>query len=190
MIGLVIAIEWSLFTWSPDFLEKEVGLTRVNAVTSMSLFFLAAFLGRIAGGYFARLFPVLNLLLLALAISLAGFPVFWAAQMVMINLAGLFVTGFGVGNHFPFSLTAALNQAPQQADKASARTSLAVGFSGMLAPFILGWLADQIGLKPAFLIILVFNLLAILLVWWAGRSVKLIEQTKGQRSLHESASRA
>jgi len=68
------------------------------------------------------------------------------------------VAGLGVTNLYPLTMTLALGAASRQIDLASARLSLAVGLAGMSAPYLLGWIADQVGLMRAFAIAPIFLL--------------------------------
>jgi len=65
-------------------------------------------------------------------------------------LLGLFIAGLGIANLFPLTLSAATSTAPEQIDKASARVSLAAGTAILIAPQILGTIADQTSIHFAF----------------------------------------
>jgi fucose permease len=125
-------------------------LSRVNAATVMSVFFVAVIVGRLIGARLTRRYPTQRLLLGALGLALAGFPLFWLMPVAVLNILGLFVTGLGVANLFPFTLAVAVGTAPGQADAASSRLSLVVGSAILLAPLSLGWLADQHGIFTAY----------------------------------------
>ncbi len=160
VLVLGVAIEWSLIFWGADFLNTVVGLNRTNAVTLMSVFFVAMVGGRFAGSRLTRRLPAANLLLLALALALLGFLLYWLAILPAANVAGLFIAGLGVANLFPMSLSVATGVAAEQANRASARLSMGSGLAIMTAPLILGWTADQIGLQGAFAIVVLLFALA------------------------------
>ncbi|MGD2078093.1 MAG: MFS transporter [Chloroflexota bacterium] len=160
VMTLGIAIEWSLVFWGADFLNSVAGLSRANAVTLMSVFFLAMVSGRFAGSRLTRRWPAANLLLLALAVALLGFLLYWLAVVPAANVVGLFIAGLGVANLFPLNLSVATSVAAEQADRASARLTMGGGLAVMTAPLILGWTADQIGLRGAFAIVVGLFVLA------------------------------
>ena len=160
VLVLSVAIEWSLVFWGADFLNSVAGLSRTNAVTLMSVFFVAMVGGRFAGSRLTRRLPAANLLLLALAVALLGFLLYWLSILPVANVAGLFIAGLGVANLFPLSLSVATGVAAEQANRASARLSMGGGLAIMTAPLILGWTADQIGLQSAFAIVVVLFALA------------------------------
>ncbi|MFN2222727.1 MAG: MFS transporter [Chloroflexota bacterium] len=153
VMTLGVAIEWSLVFWGADFLNSVVGLSRTNAVTLMSVFFLAMVSGRFAGSRLTRRMPAANLLLLALAVALLGFLLYWLAVIPAANVIGLFVAGLGVANLFPLTLSVATSVAAEQANRASARMSMGGGLAVLIVPLVLGWTADRIGLKDAFAIV-------------------------------------
>jgi len=63
---------------------------------------------------------------------------------------GLFITGLGIANLFPLSLALTLAAAPGRTDAANARAQLLGGLVVIAAPFLLGSLADNLGLTAAF----------------------------------------
>jgi fucose permease len=153
LLAMVAAIEWSTAFWGADFLERIVGLERVDAATVMSLFFVAMVAGRFAGSRLARRFSSARLLVGALLVAVAGFLMLWLGRAVPVNLIGLFGVGLGAANLFPQGLSIALGVTPERANTASARVALAVGVAIFVAPQALGRAADSIGLREAFGII-------------------------------------
>jgi fucose permease len=169
VICVGVSIEWCLIFWGADFLEKVVGLNQVNAATMISIFFAAMIVGRFAGSRLSRIVPGATLLLLAIGITVAGFPLFWLARLAPLNLAGLFIAGLGVANLFPLTLSVALNAVPNQADVASPRLSLAGGLAILLAPLVLGWTADQLNIQNAYGIVALLAIIAAIVTFWANR---------------------
>jgi MFS family permease len=170
VVVLVVSIEWCLVVWGADYLETVIGLSKVNAATAMGVFFVAIVVGRFVGSRLARRLPGATLLLLALAVTAAGFPLFWLPRWPAANLVGLFVTGLGVASLFPFTLSVALSLTPQHANLGSARVSLGVGVAIFAAPLVLGWSADNLGLPVAFALVAVL-IVAAMAVTFAVRRV-------------------
>jgi fucose permease len=119
----------------------------------MSVFFAAMVVGRFLGTRLTHRFTGETLLLLALGITSLGFPLFWLSPWAWVNIAGLFITGLGVANLFPLTLSVAVGVAAQLADVASARISMAIGLAILTAPLVLGWLADQVGIYGAYTVV-------------------------------------
>jgi MFS family permease len=169
---LSVSIEWCFIFWGADFLEKVVGLSQVNAVTLISVFLGAMVLGRFLGSRLSRRRPSAHLLVLALIITLIGFPIFWLVRIPFISVTGLFIAGFGVANLFPLNLATALQISPQQVEQASARISMGSGLAILLVPLLLGWIADQLDIQNAYGLVGVIIVLALGLTLWANRTVR------------------
>jgi fucose permease len=117
-----------------------VGLARVDAVTVVSVFFLAMLLGRVGGSLLSRRFSAPTILLFALLLTLVGFPLFWLGPQAWINVSGLFVAGMGIANLFPLIMALALTLAPQQVNQASSRITWALAApSSLLRWCWVGW---------------------------------------------------
>lgn len=150
VVFLAVSVEWSVVFWSPDFLERVVGLDRVTAAGGLTFFYLAAVIGRFFGSRLTRRVRPTRLLVGAALIVVLAFPVFLLARTSALALGALFAIGLGVANLFPLTLSAATTAGAAAANKASARTSLAAGLAILIAPQVLGSLADRIGMATAF----------------------------------------
>jgi len=155
-IVLFVALEWCLWVWGAEFIIARFGFSKVAASTIMGIFLAIGVAGRIIGSRMARKYETSSLLLIALGFCLIGFPFFWQSPWAALSIVGLCIAGLGVANLFPLTMTLAVGSAPQQSDLASARISLAVGLAGVSAPLGLGWLADQVGIHRAYIVIAVF----------------------------------
>jgi fucose permease len=175
VLFLVVAVEMSMFVWAADFLASVAGLSRIDAALGFSTFPIAMLIGRIAGSRLAHHWSSLTLLLASLVITLIGFPIFWLARLATLNIIGLFITGLGIANMFPLTLSIAIGLAAGQSNLASARVSLGVGTALLTAPLFLGWLADRIGLQSAYSMVILLMLLASAIVmnnrWRSARKV-------------------
>lgn len=155
-ILLFVALEWSIGVWGADFMVGVNGLSKVDAATVMGLYLGTAILARIAISRLTRHWEAGSLLILALGLVALGFPFFWLSRSVPLAVAGMLLAGLGVTNLYPLTMTLAMSAASDQTDLASSRISLAVGLAGGSAPYLLGWIADQVGLWRAFSIVPVF----------------------------------
>ena len=133
LVSLGVASEWCVGYWGADFLAGGAGLTRPGAATALTLFFVAMLAGRLLGSRLARAVPSTTLLAATLCVALVGFPLFWLSGGTTPALAGLFVTGLGIGSIYPLGVSAALAAAPGNADVAAARLSLGGGGAVFLA---------------------------------------------------------
>jgi MFS family permease len=78
------------------------------------------------------------------------FGVFFFPAHPALAIAGLTVCGVGLANLYPLSLALTLAAAPGNGDTANARTQLLGGILVIAAPYLLGSLADHLGLRAAF----------------------------------------
>ena len=164
-----VAIEWCVVVWSADFLHDAGGLSVVNAAGVLSVFFVAEVVGRVIGSRLTHSRSSMSLLLVALLVTLAGFPLLWLAPGAPLRVVGLLITGLGVANLFPLTLSAATGVAPRRADSASSRIALAAGIAIFTAPLVLGRVADTLGIQRAYSIIAVLVVLALAVASFAGR---------------------
>jgi len=153
VIVLVVGVEFCIAFWATDFLREEAGVGRGAASAALGLFVGGMATGRFVGGRLAVARDPRRLLIGALALTAAGFALFWSTGTAVASLAGLAVTGLGVAMLFPLSLSFAMASAPGLSEKASARASLAGGVAVLVAPYALATLADLIGVRPGFLIV-------------------------------------
>src|ERR671920_551480 len=169
LVALGVASEWCVGYWGADFLADGTGLTRPAAATSLTAFFAAMLVGRIASSRLARTLPPAVLLAMTLFVALLGFPLFWLSPGTLLALAGLFLTGLGIGGVYPLGVSAAISEAPGNTDAAAARLAIGGGGAMLVAPFVLGALADRVGIGTAFGIVVPMLLAALSLALFAGR---------------------
>jgi MFS family permease len=165
MLFCVVAVEMIFAVWATDFLANVVGLSQSDAALTFGFFPAAMLAGRIAGSRLSRRYSSDFLLGIALFVTLVGVPLFWLARQPALSLLGLFVTGLGIANLYPLTLSIVVGLAPELSNQASARASLGVGTALLGAPLFLGWLADMLGLRQAFGIGIVFVVLALVILW-------------------------
>ena len=177
LVALGVASEWCVAYWGADFLADRTGLTRPAAATSLTAYFVAMLAGRIASSRLARTLPPTILLIATLCTALVGFPLFWLSPGLYFTLAGLFITGLGIGSVYPLGISAAIASAPDNSDAAAARLSIGGGGAILVAPFVLGALADRIGIGAAFGIVVPMLLAAVLLALIAGRKERQASQS-------------
>ncbi|MCA0455701.1 MAG: MFS transporter [Chloroflexi bacterium] len=164
-----VAVEWCVLFWASTYMETVVGLSKEAAASSVALFTIAQFVGRAAGSWLTRRYASANLLLIASAIVLIGFPMFWLGRTPIINGFGLFVCGLGVANLFPLTLSLTSAVGVANPDAASGYTSMASGLAILITPQLLGIAADRIGIQSAYAIVLPLALAITLVTFYANR---------------------
>ena len=169
MVMVVVAVEWSLTAWGTSFLASVVGLEPALASGLASAYFLAMLIGRFTGSRLTLRLDSQTLLPVALGLAGTGFLIFWLSPIPALNVLGLFITGLGIANLFPLTLVLATSAAPDQADQASARITLAAGIAILAAPQVLGAFADAVGLRGALSLVAVLLMGVGLMVFLARR---------------------
>jgi MFS family permease len=147
----VIAIEFSMTLWSSDVLRDRVDLGDGAATAAISAVLGGMFVGRLAGTWLVARHGTDPTLLAALALTAAGFAVFWLAHHPAPAIAGLALTGLGMSLHYPLAIARAIRLAPGAADRAAGRLAVGAGSAGILAPVLLGAAADASSPHTAFL---------------------------------------
>ena len=153
LLMLGVAMEFAVVIWSPEFLERVVGLSRGGAATGAAAFFVAVLIGRIAGSRLVRTIPTRTLYLAALALTFIGFLIYWGVEGPVAAIVGLFVLGLGIAQYYPLTVAFAVHAAGAAAEKGSARFMSAVGLAIIVTPAIMGVLADSYGLRLAHLVL-------------------------------------
>jgi MFS family permease len=153
LVAAGVAAEFCLVYFGAELLAAT-GLRTAQAATAMSGFYLGILAGRGGAAWLTRRAGrAVVLLWTSLAVTAAGFLLFWLAGQPGLAIAGLFVCGLGVANLYPLSLALTLAAAPGNGDTANARTQLLAGALVVAAPYLLGSLADHFGLHAAFTIV-------------------------------------
>jgi predicted MFS family arabinose efflux permease len=165
------AIEFCLVYFGPPMLQRT-GLSAAAAGAALSSNYLGILSGRLLGAGLTRR-PGRSVLLLyaSLAVTAAGFVLFWLAGRPGPAIAGLFVCGVGIANLYPLALALTLDAAHGLEDRANARSQLVLGLAAAASPYLLGSLADRYGLAPAFALepVLIGGCVVLL---WAGLRVR------------------
>jgi MFS family permease len=168
LVAAGIAVEFCVIYFGAELLTAT-GLRTTQAAVAMSSFYLGILAGRIGGVWLIRRAGrTVALLWASLAVTTAGFLLFWLAGSPVPAIAGLFLCGLGVANLYPLSVALVLAAAPGNGDRANGATQLLGGVLVTAFPYLLGTLADHLGLHAAFSVELVLiGVCAILLL--AGR---------------------
>jgi MFS family permease len=171
LVAASMGVEFCLVYFGAE-LIASTGMGTARAATAMSIFYLGLLAGRVGGALLTRRSGrTVALLWASLAVTAAGFLLVWLTHVPTLAIVGLSVCGLGVANLYPLSLALALAAAPRNSDTANARTQLLGGAVVTTAPYLLGNLADHVGVRAAFTVeaVLVATSAALLLTGTIGR---------------------
>lgn len=92
-----------------------------------------------------------TILFSAFSVGVLGFALYWGVSDQTAAIAGIFLLGVCVAPQYPVVMSLAIGAAGGASDLGAARLTLAVGIAVLLAPALLGALADMFGLWAAHL---------------------------------------
>lgn len=165
LMVLLVSVEFCLSLWGADLLRDRAGFGAAAAAASLAAVVGGMAVGRFGGSRIVERYDAERVLAAAIVLALAAFAVAWLATAGAVVLLALFVTGLGVGLHWPLGVTRAIRVSAGRSDRASGLASVAASLASGLAPFALGALADAVGVHVAFLVVpgLLVAALAVLL---------------------------
>jgi len=162
MLFMAVAVEFLIAAWGANFLTDAIGYEASTAASLMSVFAVAIVLGRLSGRRLLEWMSSSRLLLLSLVWVLLTFPIFWLGPLPIINIAGLFLMGLGIGNVPPLILSGAMAAASHATGRASARLILFPSLGNLIMLQLMGVLSDEFGIERAYGMVIV--LLAVVIV--------------------------
>lgn len=156
--------EFSLTFWGSDLMRERAGMGAAAGALAIGTLVGGLAVGRVAGSrVVAHVDPELALVG-SFALTLVGFAVAWLSSSAAPMLVGFAITGLGMGLQSPLGIGRAVVAAGAQVDRGSGLASVAAGAASGVAPFVLGALADAVGVHVAFLIVPVLLVTAIVLM--------------------------
>ena len=168
-----VSVEFCMIFWSADYLETVLKVPKADAAQAVSLFLIAMIIGRLASSRLVQRFTSHQVVTVSLLIATAGFLIYWTASTPILGIVGLFITGLGVAGLYPLILSLAIGSAGSSVDRASALSSLASGTAIFLLPLILGRLADAVGIRSAYAVIIVLLVIAFVIILGTARSINM-----------------
>jgi predicted MFS family arabinose efflux permease len=174
------SVELCLNLWVADVLRVHSHAPEAAATAGLSAVVGGMCAGRVLGSRLLLRWPVPTVLLGAIALSAAGFAVFWLAPVPWLAVVGLVVLGLGDSMHFPLGVALVVAHSGGQPDLAVSRSSYAAALAFGVSPFLLGVLADVTGPHTAFLLVLVF-LAGAATMAWRLRAVDRAVDSAGQQ---------
>jgi fucose permease len=175
-IVLGVSVEFCMIFWSADYLEQVLGMVKADAAQAVSLFLAAMILGRISGSRLVQRFSTPLVVTISILLASIGFLIFWRSENIFLGLSGLFITGLGVANLYPLLLSLAIGAANGNTVQAGGRATLASGSAILALPLILGRLADAVGIRSAYGVVLLLLISILLISGIAGRISGVMEE--------------
>ena len=88
-----------------------------------------------------------------LSIQLISFMLYWFSHNLIFSLLMLLFVGIGISGQFPMTMVRILKLSGNKPDLAMGKSAYAAGLAIAVAPFMLGFLGDRIGISKAYLMV-------------------------------------
>jgi predicted MFS family arabinose efflux permease len=156
--------EFCLTFWGADLLRERCDFGPAAAAASLATIVGGMLVGRLWGAQLAQRIPTERVLKGSILVALVSFALAWSFTLWPVVLLGLFLTGVGIGVHWPLGVARVVRASGGMTDRASASASIAGSIAIAIAPFLLGVLSDAVGFHIAFLLVPVFLATALVIM--------------------------
>jgi MFS family permease len=166
----VVGIEFGIVFWAAPLLQRQVGIPLPEATAVATLFVVGMLAGRLALGLgLGASNAIRRSVWFGLGLAGVGAGIVWVATTTLVAGAGLLLAGAGVAVLYPLGVTAALASVPAEPARAGTRLTMANGLAVLVAPFLLGAIADAAGVASGWTTILALVAASSVLVLGLGR---------------------
>ncbi len=150
----VIGLEFFVVVWGGTLVGEKTGVSLADATLTISAFIAGMIAGRAVMSVRAmgRLAPML-VIRAGIVLTFGAVLLLWLSGSYLLSVVGMAVAGFGVGILYPACASMALAAAPDQPAAASSRLTLAAGLAILVAPLLLGVIADLSDIGSAWLLV-------------------------------------
>lgn len=139
----VIGLEFFVVVWGGSLVAAQTGESLADATLTVSAFIAGMIAGRaVMSMPVAARLEAMWIIRGGLLITFVAVIALWASSAWALSAAAMAVAGFGIGILYPPCAAIALAAAPEAPAAASARLVLAAGLAILVAPLLLGVLAD------------------------------------------------
>lgn len=154
MAFLAMVTEGSVTDWSGVYMRTSAGATTAQAAMGYASFAFAMTACRLVGDYIVRWLGQQKTMWVGGGLSALGFLIVIAVPQVYVACAGYVLMGIGLSNLVPIIFSAA-GRAGATPAIGVAMTATA-GYAGFLVgPPVIGLLADELGIRVAFVLLLI-----------------------------------
>lgn len=148
-----ISGEFAISFWSAALFHERTGFEIATSTTLVLAFPLGMAVGRWFG---PSIFPRIGIdtrLRFVMVVQAIGFGGFWFSKTAILSFLALFIVGLGTSVQFALSTLRMLRIGKEKPDLAMGLSSLSAGLAIAGSPFLLGLLADQMGIIRGFLMV-------------------------------------
>jgi fucose permease len=160
IVFAIVALEFSVSFWLASYLNGSLGLSRGLAAVLVSGLYAANLVGRVLASRITRAIGAETVLGWSLLVALAGLPMLLAAQDAGVAIAGIAVTGIGIGAMFPLTSSLHVGVSSGNADSAIGQVLGIAAVGQVLGPLMVGAIAEAADLRTGLLFLPLLVLLA------------------------------
>lgn len=161
---LGVSVEFCMIFWSADYFETSLGMAKADAAQAVSLFLGGMIVGRLLASRLVQRFTVHQIVTVSLFIAAVGFLLYWTTTLPLVGVVGLALTGLGTASLYPLILSLAITAVPGNSARASASACARLRRGDLRAAAAAGRLANALGIRLAYGIIIVLLRVAVFLI--------------------------
>ena len=173
-IVATVAVENATDYWSTALLIDRTGAGAGIAAAATAGLVAGMTVIRLIVGPLSLRVPPAYLLAGGFLLNVVGWAVVWTTTSTGVALAGLVLSGLGLGVQYPLSIALLLAASPGHSDRAQGDATLYGALSIGVAPFLLGWLSDHVGMHTAFVAVPAFALVGVVVAVAGGRALRRV----------------
>jgi MFS family permease len=149
----IVGLEFTLSFWLASYLVDDVAVARNEAAAVVAGLYAANLVGRLLASRLARRHDPQRLLIAALMAALAGLPLLLTAHTLAPALAGITLSGAGIGATFPLCASLHIKASGYGADAALGEILTTASVGQILGPLCAGAIAQGAGLRVGLLVL-------------------------------------
>jgi len=155
-----ISSEFATSFWSAALLSNRTGASAAFSTLCVAALGTGFGIGRWFIPIWMRKTLLDTRLKTILSIQLISFMLYWLSHNLIFSLIMLLFVGIGISGQFPMTMVRILKLSENKPDLAMGKSAYAAGLAIALAPFMLGFLGDRIGISKAYLMVPVLILIS------------------------------
>ena len=158
----IMMIEGAFIDWSALFMREELNATPLIIGLTYAFFSLVMTVVRLSGDKLATRYGELSIVRASTVSALVGITVFALSPNVIVAFCGAALSGLGVAIVYPLAVSAAARRPGSVTDNVASMSLLAF-LAFLIAPPIIGFVSDWVGLRVALLMLLPFVFMSVYL---------------------------
>ncbi len=165
LMFLFVGTDFGFSYWLAEYSRSELALD-ITLSSAVVLFYIGGVIvGRVAGLFLLKRFSSKWLLKNLPIVSLLSFIGFLLVDLVWLKLLFIVLYGFGLSPVFPMLMAYGTEAVPENPGVVTGLLFASLSFGGIVFPLLIGIIAMKIGLRGAFLFILLLLIVIMLSIW-------------------------